>query len=148
MMQKPVEEAMWIERSLLDKMGMLAKVQREDEKHVADFGLDAEAASHTHISALSGGQKVKVVLAGSMWMCPHILILDEPTNYLDRDGLGALTLAIQDFGGGVIIISHNREFANAVSTEKWIMKQGRLSQEGESVEKAENSEAAAKEETE
>merc|ERR1711988_183037 len=139
-MQKPVEEAMWIERSILEKMGMLAKVQREDEKQVADFGLDAEAASHTTIQSLSGGQKVKVVLAGSMWLCPHILILDEPTNYLDRDGLGALTLAINDFEGGVIIISHNREFCSAVATEKWIMKAGRLEQEGQSVEKAGNGE--------
>ena len=48
--------------------------------------------------------------------------MDEPTNYLDRDGLGALTKAIDDFKGGVIIISHNREFANAVTQEKWIME--------------------------
>merc|ERR1712164_219303 len=147
-------EAIWIERSILEKMGMLAKVQREDEKqammaglqqkaltsegvekHLVDFGLEVDAASHTTIQSLSGGQKVKVVLAGSMWLCPHILILDEPTNYLDRDGLGALTLAINDFEGGVIIISHNREFCSAVATEKWIMKAGRLEQEGESVEK-------------
>merc|ERR1712139_459954 len=48
---------------------------------------------------------------------------------------GALTLAINDFEGGVIIISHNREFCNAVATEKWIMQGGRLRQEGESVDK-------------
>merc|ERR1712025_409269 len=70
-----------------------------------------------------------------MWQDPHIVILDEPTNYLDRDGLGALTLAIHDFQGGVIIISHNKEFCNAVATEKWIMKAGELKQEGESVDK-------------
>merc|ERR1739848_156713 len=69
--------------------------------------------------------------AASMWLNPHILILDEPTNYLDRDG-GALTLAIRDFEGGVIIISHNREFCGAVAEEKWIMKGGQLRQEGES----------------
>merc|ERR1711977_526133 len=45
------------------------------------------------------------------------------------------TLAINDFQGGVIIISHNREFCNAVATEKWIMQGGRLRQEGESVDK-------------
>merc|ERR1712072_1471584 len=101
------------------------------EKHLADFAIDAEAASHTPISALSGGQKVKVVIAAAMWQNPHIVILDEPTNYLDRDGLGALTLAIADFGGGVIIISHNREFADRVSTQKWIMDKGRLREEGE-----------------
>merc|ERR1711985_178476 len=58
------------------------------------------------------------------------------TNYLDRDGLGALTKAIEEFEGGVIIISHNKEFCGAVATEKWIMKAGLLQQEGESVEKA------------
>merc|ERR1711865_363856 len=151
MMQKSVEDAMWIERSILEKMGMLAKVQREDEKqamanglmrkaltsegiekHLADFGLDSEAAGHTSIQSLSGGQKVKVVLGASMWLDPHILILDEPTNYLDRDALGALTLAIKASEGGVIIISHNREFCDAVATEKWIMQGGRLRKEGES----------------
>jgi len=165
MMQKSVEDAIWIERSLLEKMGMLAKVQREDEKqamanglmrkaltsegiekHLADFGLDAEAAGHTSIQSLSGGQKVKVVLGASMWLDPHILILDEPTNYLDRDALGALTLAIRDFEGGVIIISHNREFCNAVATEKWIMQAGKLRQEGESAEKEQTEESTKKEE--
>merc|ERR1711937_422587 len=100
------------------------------------FGLDKETASHTTWESLSGGQKVKVVLGASMWQDPHIVVLDEPTNYLDRDGLGALTKAIEEFEGGVIIISHNKEFCGAVATEKWIMKAGLLQQEGESVEKA------------
>merc|ERR1711906_24789 len=99
-------------------------------------GLPAEVGSHTNIGALSGGQKVKVVLAGSMWQNPHLLVLDEPTNYLDRDGLGALTLALKEWTGGVIIISHNKEFCNAVATEKWIMQGGRLRQEGSSEERS------------
>merc|ERR1719213_308099 len=72
-----------------------------------------------------------------MWQNPHVLILDEPTNYLDREGLGALVLAIKDYKGGVLIISHNREFCDGVATEKWIMKGGRLRIEGESKEEAE-----------
>ena len=82
---------------------------------------------------MSGGQKVKVVLAASLWQNPHLIILDEPTNYLDRDGLGALTKAIEDFKGGVIVISHNREFTNAVSEEKWILEKGKMRKEGESI---------------
>ena len=46
-----------------------------------------------------------------------------------------LTNAIHEFKGGVVIISHNREFTNAVTTEKWIMEKGRLRREGESIEK-------------
>jgi elongation factor 3 len=148
---KSIEATNWIDRDTLIRMGYTKMVQRMDEKeaqmaglmskpltsdaiekHLKDFGLDAEQASHTLIQALSGGQKVKVVLAASMWQNPHLLILDEPTNYLDRDGLGALTKAIEEYEGGVIIISHNREFANAVSQEKWIMEAGRLRKEGES----------------
>ena len=50
---------------------------------------------------------MKVVLAAAMWNCPHLLVLDEPTNYLDRDSLGALAEGIRTFDGGVIMISHN-----------------------------------------
>merc|ERR1711884_351069 len=64
------------------------------EKHLADCGLAAEFGTHYRMSALSGGQKIKVVLAAAMWNQPHILILDEPTNYLDRESLGALAKAI------------------------------------------------------
>merc|ERR1711884_545284 len=64
------------------------------EQHLEDCGLDREFGTHYRMSALSGGQKVKVVLAAAMWNQPHILILDEPTNYLDRESLGALAKAI------------------------------------------------------
>merc|ERR1712057_60704 len=104
------------------------------------MGVEAEFASHTQINQLSGGMKVKVVLAAAMWQNPHILILDEPTNYLDREGLGALVLACKDYKGGVLIISHNKEFCDNVATEKWIMKGGYLRIEGES--KAADDEAA------
>lgn len=89
------------------------------EKHLENIGLDKEFGTHFRLGALSGGQKVKVALAASMWNCPHIVILDEPTNYLDRESLGALTAAIKTFGGGVVIISHNSEFTGAVCPEIW-----------------------------
>lgn len=123
------EEKLATEAGLMDK----SLTRKEVEKHLLGFSIEAEQASHTILSSLSGGQKVKVVLAASMWLNPHLVILDEPTNYLDRDGLGALTKAIEEFKGGVVIISHNREFANAVSQEKWIMDKGRLRKEGESI---------------
>jgi len=56
---------------------------------------------------------VKVVLAAATWMNPHMLVLDEPSNYLDRESLGALAEAIKEFGGGVVMISHN-------SGESWL----------------------------
>ena len=50
---------------------------------------------------------MKVVLAAAMWNAPHMLVLDEPTNYLDRESLGALAAAIKEYGGGVVMISHH-----------------------------------------
>ncbi|PFH61236.1 hypothetical protein XA68_17870 [Ophiocordyceps unilateralis] len=79
-------------------------------RHFDDLGLDPDIANHNEIGSLSGGQKVKVVIAGAMWNNPHLLVLDEPTNFLDRDSLGGLAVAIRDFKGGVILISHNEEF--------------------------------------
>jgi elongation factor 3 len=45
--------------------------------------------------------------------------MDEPTNYLDRDALGALAMAVKEFGGGVLLITHNCEFADALKEETW-----------------------------
>lgn len=121
------------------------------EKHLAEFGLEAEFGSHSRMAALSGGQKVKVVLASCMWNQPHIVILDEPTNYLDRDSLGALANAIRDFEGGIALITvrlrnpslfaktnfvfvlshqHNDQFSKTVCTETWLIDAGKLNLQG------------------
>jgi elongation factor 3 len=99
-------------------------------KHFEDLGLDPEIANHNEISGLSGGQKVKVVLAGAMWNNPHLLVLDEPTNFLDRDSLGGLAVAIRDYKGGVIMISHNEEFVGALCPEQWHVADGRVTHKG------------------
>merc|ERR1711970_1294786 len=139
----------WVSREQLIKMGYKKEVQREDEKiaaqqglqnkmlttpcveqHLKDFGVDPEFATHNPLKALSAGQKVKIVLAAAMWQNPHVLVIDEPTNYLDRDALGALTEAIKNWLRGVVVISHNLAFCNRVATEKWIMDAGHLRAEG------------------
>jgi len=92
------------------------------EKHLEDVGLDREFGTHHRMSALSGGQKVKVVLAASLWNQPHIIILDEPTNYLDRESLGALATAIENFEGGVVMITHNNDFCSKLCPETWVLE--------------------------
>merc|ERR1712084_116782 len=155
-MHKPVESNSWVERDTLLAMGYSKLVHKKDEQEAAaaglmskpltqpgvekalkDFGLDAESASHQPLASLSHGQKVKVVICASCWQNPHIIILDEPTNYLDRDGLGALVRGLDTYQGGVAIISHNTEFTDSVCTQKWIMEKsevtgaGHLREEGE-----------------
>merc|ERR1711907_402133 len=149
-MHKSIESNTWVERDILLAMGYSKIVMKKDEQEAAaagllskpltqqgvekalkDFGLDTEAASYSPISSLSHGQKVKVVICAACWQNPHIIILDEPTNYLDRDGLGALVRGLEAYKGGVVIISHNEEFCNSVCQQKWIMEAGRLREEGE-----------------
>jgi len=119
-----------------DKIAALATqlvrplTQKFVEGHLNDVGLAAEFATHTRMGALSGGQKVKVVLAGSMWNTPHVVILDEPTNYLDRDSLGALADAINGYDGGVVIISHNAQFVDQVCPEVWHLENHTLNLKG------------------
>ena len=54
--------------------------------------------------------------------CSAQVILDEPTNYLDRESLGALADAIREFEGGVVIISHNNDFTTALCPETWVVE--------------------------
>jgi len=79
---------------------------------------------------LSGGQKVKIVLGAATWRRPHVVCLDEPTNYLDRESLAALIEALKKFEGGVLIITHNRDFSESICTEVWAMRDGRLEASG------------------
>merc|ERR1719326_1606906 len=155
-MHKPMESNTWVERDVLLEMGYSKIVAKKDEQEAAaaglvskpltqpgvekalkDFGLDSEASSHSPLASLSHGQRVKVVICASCWFNPHIIILDEPTNYLDRDGLGALVRGLETYQGGVVIISHNTEFTDSVCHQKWIMEKsevtgaGRLREEGE-----------------
>lgn len=100
-------------------------VRKEIEKHMEDFGLEAEFVTHNTMRGLSGGQKVKVVLAAATWRRPHVVILDEPTNYLDRESLAALIESLKAFNGGVLVITHNREFSESLCTEIWAMSGGK-----------------------
>eukprot|EP00669_Euglena_mutabilis_P011209 TRINITY_DN5871_c0_g1_i1.p2 TRINITY_DN5871_c0_g1~~TRINITY_DN5871_c0_g1_i1.p2 ORF type:complete len:625 (-),score=338.80 TRINITY_DN5871_c0_g1_i1:675-2549(-) len=149
---RPEKDNRYIPRSKLISMGLEKMVKQLDEKvaaeeagldlrtlttkeiqrHLDDFGLPQEFGTYGKIAGLSGGQKVKLVLAAAMWNCPHLMVLDEPTNFLDREALGALATAIKEFGGGVIMISHDQEFYSALCTEIWRVENHRLYIEGES----------------
>mmetsp|Transcript_46 Transcript_46/g.100 ORF Transcript_46/g.100 Transcript_46/m.100 type:complete len:742 (-) Transcript_46:40-2265(-) len=107
----------------------------EIQKHLDDFGLAQEFGTYGKVRGLSGGQKVKLVLAAAMWNCPHLLVLDEPTNYLDREALGALSAALNSWGGAVLMISHNKEFYSSVCKEEWVCANGKVSVKGDSGER-------------
>ncbi|RDB25179.1 mRNA export factor elf1 [Hypsizygus marmoreus] len=99
-------------------------------KHLEQIGLDGDIAQYNEISGLSGGQKIKLVLAACLWNNPQICILDEPSNFLDREALGGLAVAIKEWAGAVVIISHNNEFVSALCPEIWNVEAGHMTQQG------------------
>jgi len=104
-------------------MDLRPLTKEEVRKHLENFGIDEDLAMGK-IKRMSGGQKSRLVLAAAMWINPHIIALDEPTNYLDNDTLAALTKALSDFKGGVITISHNKAFVNELCSETWTVGDG------------------------
>lgn len=99
-------------------------------KHLEDIGLDGDIAQYNEISGLSGGQKIKLVIAACLWNNPQVCILDEPSNFLDREALGGLAVAIREWGGAVVIISHNHEFVSALCPEIWQVEAGQMTHQG------------------
>jgi len=140
----------WVPRKVLDENGWAKNVKQIDERialretqfarpltvknvveHMNNIGLEEEFSTHVKIGALSTGQKVKVVLGAALWNQPHVLILDEPTNYLDRESLGALAGAIREFEGGVIMISHNSQFVDTLCPQIWHLENNTLNVKGD-----------------
>jgi elongation factor 3 len=105
--------------------------QKSVEEILKDFGLEPEFSSHARMNALSASQKLKVVLAAAVWQSPSIIILDEPTNYFDRDSMIALTHGLKDYNGGFIVISHNDDFIQNICKEFWTLENGTLNVHGD-----------------
>jgi elongation factor 3 len=140
-----VELVQWFSKSELVEMGYEKMVKELDEKiamesmmgqrklttgeiqkHMNSFGLEPEIAQHSKINSLSSGQKMRCYLAAATFYLPHIVILDEPSNFLDRESTNALSDAIKSFKGGVLVISHNEIFYNAITREKWLLENGTM----------------------
>ena len=75
---------------------------------------------------LSGGQKSRVSFAMITWEKPHILMLDEPTNHLDFDAINALIVALNNFEGGLVVVSHDEYFLSALCDKLYIVNKGRV----------------------
>lgn len=76
------------------------------------------------VGDFSGGEKSRLVLAGLAWQRPHLLLLDEPTNHLDLDMRDALTLALQDYAGAMVLVSHDRNLTRACADQLLLIADG------------------------
>ena len=110
-----------------------------------DLGADAPAASREQdlrnwlgsfnfsgdmvtqsVGSMSGGEKARLVLAMIVWQRPNLLLLDEPTNHLDLPTREALAMALNDFDGTVLLVSHDRHLLRAVADDFWLVGRGQV----------------------
>jgi ATP-binding cassette subfamily F protein 3 len=76
------------------------------------------------VGTLSGGEKARLVLAMLVWQRPNLLLLDEPTNHLDLTTREALSMALNEFEGTVMLVSHDRALLREVCDEFWLVSEG------------------------
>ena len=87
------------------------------------YGFGASLAD-SRCETLSGGEKARLLFALASFHAPHILVLDEPTNHLDVDSREALIMAINDYEGAVILISHDRHIIETSVDQLWLVNDG------------------------
>lgn len=95
------------------------KEKEEMRKIIGRYGLSGKQQV-SPIRNLSDGQKCRVCLAWLAWQNPHMLFLDEPTNHLDIETIDALADAINEFEGGMMLVSHDFRLIQQVAQEIWV----------------------------
>lgn len=93
--------------------------------HLGSFGITGDMGVRPQY-LLSGGQKSRVVFAMAAWNEPHVMILDEPTNHLDVDAVNGLIVALNNFKGGILVVSHDEHFITNVCDQIYYIKNQKL----------------------
>ena len=101
------------------------KADEEYRRHLGAFGITGTTGLQK-MSLLSGGQKSRVAFACLSLTNPHILVLDEPSNHLDIEAMDALSLALRNFQGGVLMVSHDVTMLQNVCTSLWVCDGGKV----------------------
>ncbi|KAK4984289.1 ATP-binding cassette, regulator of translational elongation [Elasticomyces elasticus] len=101
------------------------KTDEEYRRHLGAFGITGMTGLQK-MELLSGGQKSRVAFACLSLTNPHILVLDEPSNHLDIEAMDALSLALQNFQGGVLMVSHDVTMLQSVCNSLWVCDHGTI----------------------
>jgi ATP-binding cassette subfamily F protein 3 len=91
--------------------------------HLGSFGLSGPLALRP-MYLLSGGQKSRVSFAMITFERPHVLMLDEPTNHLDYDAINALILGLNNYAGGLVVVSHDEYFLSSLCDRLYLVEKG------------------------
>ena len=116
------------DQSPLWHLNRLAPTEREQElrNFLGSFNFPGDMAT-APIAPFSGGEKARLALALIVWQKPNLLLLDEPTNHLDLETREALTVALAQFEGTLVLVSHDRHLLRAATDEFMIVADGGLS---------------------
>ncbi len=120
-------ETLEAERSALAQLAELYPERKEQwcRDYLGGWGFSGESAERP-VRTLSGGEKARLALALIALTRPAILVLDEPTNHLDLDMREALGLALQDYAGALLLVSHDRSLLKRTVDELWLVENGRV----------------------
>ena len=103
------------------------KSEQQLRDFLGSFGFQGDQALGV-VNNFSGGEKSRLVLALLAWQRPHLLLLDEPTNHLDLEMRHALTMAIQEFEGAIVVISHDRFLLRSVVDHFYLVDSGNFTE--------------------
>jgi ATP-binding cassette, subfamily F, member 3 len=121
---KPDCDAFWHLRNLGGPDYAVGDEQKIRD-HLGSFGFQGDRAFEP-VDRFSGGEKARLTLALLVARRPNLLLLDEPTNHLDIEMRQALTVALQSFEGGLVVVSHDRHLIKSVADSLWLVADGRL----------------------
>jgi len=111
----------------LQHLARIAPQVREQElrNYLGGFGFGGDAVTGK-VAPMSGGEKARLALALIVWRKPNLLLLDEPSNHLDVQTRAALQTALAEFGGSVLLVSHDRHLLRTTVDDFWIVADGRV----------------------
>jgi ATP-binding cassette subfamily F protein 3 len=110
----------------LTQLGMLSgQTTREQDlrSFLGQFNFSGDMVKQA-VGSMSGGEKARLVLCMLVWQRPNLLLMDEPTNHLDLATREALSMALNEFEGTVMLVSHDRALLRAVCDEFWMVSRG------------------------
>jgi len=114
----------WSPLQHLQKLNVSA-TEQELRNFLGGFGFQGEQALES-VAPFSGGEKARLTLALLVWQRPNLLLLDEPTNHLDLEMRHALTLALQDYQGALVVVSHDRHLLRTTTDAFVLVTEGRV----------------------
>lgn len=114
-----------LDASPLQHLARLAPDTREQElrNYLGGFGFGGDRVTDT-VAPMSGGEKARLALSLIVWQKPNLLLLDEPSNHLDVETREALTRALAEFGGSMLLVSHDRHLLRTTVDSFWIVADG------------------------